>query len=89
MDDMLGYEVGARAPPDGGKGASAMMFAGRPPNDATKSRPPFLRFSFVRFLALGSTIRISFGDLRYEVEGSCEYVVVSISHCSNVEITTC
>lgn len=49
MEEMLGYEVGARAPPDGGKGASAMMFAGRPPNDATKSRPPFSAFLFVRF----------------------------------------
>lgn len=47
MEGMLGYEVGARAPPDGGKGASAMMFAGRPPNDAMKSRPPFSAFVFV------------------------------------------
>lgn len=52
MEEMLGYEVGARAPPDGGKGASAMMFAGRPPNDATKSRPPFSAFLFVRFWLL-------------------------------------
>lgn len=51
MEEMLAYEVGARAPPDGGKGASAMMFAGRPPNDATKSRPPFL---FIRFCLLVS-----------------------------------
>jgi hypothetical protein len=43
MEEMGPYEVEARAPPDGGKGASAMMFAGRPPNDATKSRPLFLR----------------------------------------------
>lgn len=58
---MLGYEVGARAPPDGGKGASAMMFAGRPPNDATKSRPPFSAFLFVRFWLFGggSTLLIS------------------------------
>lgn len=63
MDEMLGYEVGARAPPDGGKGASAMMFAGRPPNDATKSRPPFLRSGLFAF---GFGVhRISFGDLRY------------------------
>lgn len=31
MEEMLGYEVGARAPPDGGKGTS-LMIAGRPPN---------------------------------------------------------
>jgi hypothetical protein len=61
MDDMLGYEVGARAPPDGGKGASAMMFAGRPPNDATKSRPPFLRSRFT-FGLWGPQSGISFGD---------------------------
>ena len=30
MEEMLGYEVGARAPPDGGKGTS-LMIAGRPP----------------------------------------------------------
>lgn len=42
MEEMLGYEVGARAPPDGENGASAMMFTGRPPTDATKPRPLFL-----------------------------------------------
>lgn len=31
MEEMLGYEVGARAPPDGGKGTS-LMIAGRPRN---------------------------------------------------------
>ena len=55
MEEMLGYEVGARAPPDGGNGASAMMFTGRPPTDATKSRPLYCD-PVCSLLALGSTV---------------------------------
>lgn len=62
MEELLGpgYEVGARAPPDGGKGASVMMFAGRPPNDdATKSRPPFVSgFFLLSGLGLQRTVQI-------------------------------
>lgn len=60
MEGMLGYEVGARAPPDGGKEASAMMFAGRPPNDAMKSRPPFSAFLFVFWLEVHTSDSVDF-----------------------------